>query len=99
VDDLIIVPGALLEREDTVPGVGHTVFIEASAAASPPARQEGLPYTSAPNPPIPDTPIPSTALPNDGAAADPVTATAVPYLHWDNRDGRAMRVWMQSSSL
>jgi uncharacterized protein len=94
VDDLTIVPGALLEREDTVPGVGHTVFIEASAVASPPARPDGLPYTPAPNPPIPNT-----ALPDDGAAADPITATAVPYLHWDNRDGRAMRVWMQGSSL
>jgi DUF1680 family protein len=89
VDDLAIIPGALLEREDTVPGVGHTVFIEVSAVASPPARPDGLPYT----------PKPNTALPSDGAAADPITATAVPYLHWDNRDGRAMRVWMQGSSL
>ena len=89
VEDLAIVPGALLEREDTVPGVGHTVFIEASAVASPAARLDGLPYT----------PLPNTPLPNDGAAADHITATAVPYLQWDNRDGRAMRVWMQDSSI
>jgi uncharacterized protein len=89
VEDLAIVTGALLEREDTVPGVGHTVFIETSAVALPPERQGGLLYTPLPNP----------DLPNDGTAADHVTATAVPYLQWDNRDGRAMRVWMQDSSI
>jgi uncharacterized protein len=26
--------------------------------------------------------------------AEPVTATAIPYFQWDNRDGRAMRIWM-----
>jgi DUF1680 family protein len=33
-----------------------------------------------------------------GAAADPVTVTAVPYFQWDNRDGRAMRVWVPAPS-
>jgi uncharacterized protein len=90
VEDLAIVPGGTLrEREDTVPGVGHTVLIEASAVALPPVRPDGLPYT----------PQPDTGLPNDDTAADHVTATAVPYLQWDNRDGRAMRVWMQDSSI
>jgi DUF1680 family protein len=28
------------------------------------------------------------------AAGDQVTATAIPYFQWDNRDGRAMRVWL-----
>jgi uncharacterized protein len=87
VEDLALTGGALLEREDTVPGIGHTVFIEASAVALPAAPPRGLPYTSQPN----------TAIRNDGAAPDHVAATAVPYLHWDNRDGRAMRVWMQGS--
>jgi len=27
-------------------------------------------------------------------AGDQVTATAIPYFQWDNRDGRAMRVWL-----
>jgi DUF1680 family protein len=27
-------------------------------------------------------------------AADPALAIAIPYFQWDNRDGRAMRVWM-----
>jgi len=27
-------------------------------------------------------------------AGEPVTATALPYFQWDNRDGRAMRVWL-----
>ena len=87
VEDLALAGGTLLEREDTVPGIGHTVFIEASAVALPAALPRGLPYTSQPN----------TAIRNDGAAPDHVAATAVPYLHWDNRDGRAMRVWMQGS--
>jgi len=29
-----------------------------------------------------------------GRDAEPVTAAAIPYFQWDNRDGRAMRVWM-----
>ncbi len=33
-----------------------------------------------------------------GAAADPVTVTAIPYFQWDNRDGRAMRVWIPAPS-
>jgi uncharacterized protein len=27
-------------------------------------------------------------------AGDQVIATAIPYFQWDNRDGRAMRVWL-----
>ena len=42
------------------------------------------------------------AAPGDGSTAPgmavtrgtPVTAIAIPYFQWDNRDGRAMRVWM-----
>jgi uncharacterized protein len=30
----------------------------------------------------------------DQAAGDRVTAIAIPYFQWDNRDGRAMRVWL-----
>ena len=29
-----------------------------------------------------------------GTPSTPVTAIAIPYFQWDNRDGRAMRVWM-----
>jgi uncharacterized protein len=29
-----------------------------------------------------------------GTPGIPVPATAIPYFQWDNRDGRAMRVWM-----
>jgi uncharacterized protein len=29
-----------------------------------------------------------------GTAGIPVPAIAIPYFQWDNRDGRAMRVWM-----
>jgi len=31
------------------------------------------------------------------AAGTVVTAAAIPYFQWDNRDGRAMRVWMPAS--
>jgi DUF1680 family protein len=30
----------------------------------------------------------------DAAPAGPATAVAIPYFQWDNRDGRAMRIWM-----
>ncbi|HEY6498939.1 MAG TPA: beta-L-arabinofuranosidase domain-containing protein [Streptosporangiaceae bacterium] len=32
------------------------------------------------------------------AGPDPVTVTAIPYFQWDNRDGRAMRVWIPVAS-
>jgi uncharacterized protein len=31
-------------------------------------------------------------------ADTPITAIAIPYFQWDNRDGRAMRVWMPAAS-
>ena len=39
-------------------------------------------------------------LPDAAGAAspDPVTITAIPYFQWDNRDGRAMRVWVPVAS-
>jgi uncharacterized protein len=39
-------------------------------------------------------------LPDDAGAARPapVTITAIPYFQWDNRDGRAMRVWVPVAS-
>jgi uncharacterized protein len=84
IEDLGLTGGPLREREDTVPGVGRTVLIEAPAAMLPSARPEGLPYA----------PIPSR-----NEAAHHVTATAIPYFQWDNRGGRAMRVWMTDSSI
>jgi uncharacterized protein len=32
------------------------------------------------------------------ASPDPCTVTAIPYFQWDNRDGRAMRVWVPVAS-
>jgi hypothetical protein len=74
---------ALAERPETLPGVGPTVLIDAdartaSARPAQPARSAGLPYAA--------------RFPRAGG--DHVTATAVPYFQWDNRDGRAMRVWL-----
>ena len=78
-EDLALRPGELRDREATVPGVGATVLIEASAAALPPATGPGLPYGSG-----------HAGQP----AGDRVTVTAIPYFQWDNRDGAPMRVWM-----
>jgi DUF1680 family protein len=69
---------ALRERPATLPGVGPTVLIDAEASSARPARPAGLPYAAQFSP----------------AGGDRVTATAVPYFQWDNRDGRAMRVWL-----
>jgi DUF1680 family protein len=78
-EDLALVPGALCDREATVPGVGATVLIEAGAAVLPPVAGPGLPYGPEPG---------------DQPAGGRATVTAIPYFQWDNRDGRAMRVWM-----
>ena len=45
-------------------------------------------------PPTSDGGLPYTQADGEPAAGDQVTATAIPYFQWDNRDGRAMRVWM-----
>jgi uncharacterized protein len=84
VEDLVLAGGSLREREDSLPGAGPTVLVEADAAGRPPTRYSGLPYTS---------------TPQEEAAGDPVTATAIPYFQWDNRDGRAMRVWLPVAAL
>jgi DUF1680 family protein len=78
-EDLALTDGELRERPATGPGIGPTVLVEAAARHLPPAGPEGLPYPAAPP---------------GGAAGEPATATAVPYFQWDNRDGRAMRVWL-----
>ena len=78
-----------------MPGIGRTVTVEAHAVRLGPARHGGLPYSGHPEDPAHPG---STAHPDHTAAAgDPATAVAVPYFQWDNRDGRAMRVWMPRS--
>jgi hypothetical protein len=59
--------------------VGSTVVVRAEAAILPPVSDGGLPYRSGPG---------------AGAVGVPAAAVAIPYFQWDNRDGRAMRVWM-----
>jgi DUF1680 family protein len=83
-EDLALIPGDLGERAVTVPGVGPTVLIEAPAVHNPAASASGLPYQ----------PDPEATAPAVNPAGGQVTATAIPYFQWDNRDGRAMRVWM-----
>jgi DUF1680 family protein len=82
VEDLAISSGALAELVTSLPGVGPTVAVQASAVQLPPAGHDGLPYL-----PQPDT----------STAGQPATAVAIPYFQWDNRDGRAMRIWMPLS--
>jgi len=78
-EDLALLPGVLKDRDATLPGVGGTVVIEASAAALPAAAGPGLPYGGNPG-----------ERPSD----DRATVTAIPYFQWDNRDGGPMRVWL-----
>jgi uncharacterized protein len=83
-EDLALIPGDLRERAVTVPGVGPTVLIEAPATHHPAHSAPGLPYQQ----------DPEATTPAANPAGDQVTATAIPYFQWDNRDGRAMRVWL-----
>jgi DUF1680 family protein len=83
VDDLALVAGSeLVSRAATIPGIGETIQVMAPALALPPA--EGSLSRAA-------TPAPA------GEPSPPVTAVAIPYFQWDNRDGRAMRVWLPTS--
>jgi uncharacterized protein len=83
-EDLALIPGDLGERAVTVPEVGPTVLIEAAAVRRPAPSVSGLPYQQ----------DPEATTPAANPAGDQVIATAIPYFQWDNRDGRAMRVWM-----
>ena len=81
VEDLALRPGDELRVTDTpdLAGVGRTVTVEAEAFAVSEPRN-GFPY--------------STSPPQDRVSVTPTSATAIPYFQWDNRDGRAMRVWL-----
>ena len=79
VDDLLLYPRDLPERAVELPGAGPTVAVAVAGERLAPAAGGGLPYR---------------ASPDAGAAGAPATAVAIPYFQWDNRDGRAMRVWM-----
>jgi DUF1680 family protein len=79
VEDLALRPGDLTEHDTELPGVGRTVTVGAGAVRLAPAGDRGLPYGSRPDP---------------AGSGGPATAVAIPYFQWDNRDGRAMRVWM-----
>jgi hypothetical protein len=83
-EDLALIPGDLTERAVTVPGAGPTVLIEAAAIHHPATSASGLPYQQGPE----------ATAPAANPAGDQVVATAIPYFQWDNRDGRAMRVWL-----
>jgi uncharacterized protein len=81
VEDLALRPGDELRATDVpdLAGVGRTVLVEADAYAVSQPR-EGLPY--------------STTPPEEQVNTQATRATAIPYYQWDNRDGRAMRVWL-----
>jgi uncharacterized protein len=78
IEDLALDPVDLPERADDLPGVGPTVTLAVGGERLAPVASAGLPYGTAP----------------DAPAGAPATAVAVPYFQWDNRDGRAMRIWM-----
>jgi uncharacterized protein len=91
VDDLAVRPGVLLgERPITLDGIGQTIEVTVEGRHFPP-----VPPPPVPLPPVPPSPIaPSPEAAVTGTPSTPVTAIAIPYFQWDNRDGRAMRVWM-----
>ena len=76
--ELSLTAGELSERPEVLPGVGPTVLVEATAAEAAAPRPVGLPYRERP----------------DAMTPVSVAAVALPYFQWDNRDGRAMRVWL-----
>jgi DUF1680 family protein len=79
IEDLGLGAEDLPERDADLTGVGPTVTVAVAGERLAPAARGGLPYrTSA----------------DAGAAGAPATAVAIPYFQWDNRDGRAMRIWM-----
>jgi uncharacterized protein len=83
-EDLALIPGDPGERAVTMPEVGPTVLIEAAAIHNPAPSASGLPCQQ-------DR---EATTPAANPAGDQVIATAIPYFQWDNRDGRAMRVWL-----
>ena len=89
VDDLGVLEGRLRDSAATVAGIGETVLIEADAV---PGADAGAATDAAATD--------AGATTNAGATTrtDPVTLTAIPYFQWDNRDGRAMRVWIPAAS-
>jgi hypothetical protein len=82
--DLALIPGDLRERTAGLPGAGPAVLAGARATHHPAPSAPGLPYQQ----------DPEATTPAASPAGDQVTATAIPYFQWDNRDGRAMRVWL-----
>ena len=84
--DLALLSGTpLAERPGTLPDVGRTVLVDVAAVPVPAGGAGGLagwPYLG------------EEPGGRGGGGSSRVTATAVPYFQWDNRDGRAMRVWL-----
>ncbi|GAB3422178.1 glycoside hydrolase family 127 protein [Flindersiella endophytica] len=82
VEDLVLSQNAALSvREQTdLSEVGPTILIETEAIQLAQPKATGLPY--------------STTPPSELATTTSTTAVAIPYFQWDNRDGRAMRVWL-----
>ncbi len=80
VEDLALSDGDLAATDADMAAIGRTVTVQTRATHLNLMSQRGLPYFPEPDPGI--------------AVGDRVTAVAIPYFQWDNRDGRAMRVWM-----
>ncbi len=72
---------SLTERADILPGAGQTVIITTDARHLPPDPRTGLPYRPE----------------SESTTGTPAVAVAIPYFQWDNRDGRAMRIWIPVS--
>jgi DUF1680 family protein len=79
IEDFVLDAGDLPERDADLAGVGQTVTVAVPGERLAPATGAGLPYQGPAG---------------TGTAGTPATAVAIPYFQWDNRDGRAMRVWI-----
>ncbi|HET7013527.1 MAG TPA: beta-L-arabinofuranosidase domain-containing protein [Streptosporangiaceae bacterium] len=85
--DSAIARSTLTERTAELDGIGKTVVIEAGAFHLPtqaaPYSEDGTAAGGS-----------GGSSPRAGTADGTATAVAIPYFQWDNRDGRAMRIWL-----
>ena len=80
-EDLAVQLNQPADQASELDSIGSTVVIAAGAVYLP---------SAAGGPAYLDNP----AAPGADPAGAQVVAVAIPYFQWDNRDGRAMRIWM-----
>jgi DUF1680 family protein len=96
IDDLALRTGTreIRERPATLPGIGDTIVIETAAMRLAPDPLSGPRYAARQQETGKTGKTGEAGKTGETAPGEFVTATAIPYFQWDNRDGRAMRVWI-----